>query len=1731
MKGDFTRSSFDPAKHFNSVRMQQGRVPLDADWNEAEDIASYLDETTRVDVIGRCGFPQDAAGFEIAVLPAGGLAIGAGRGYVDGILCENDEPVLVTEQSHLPGYELPTADGIYVAYLDVWKRHITALEDPEILEVALGGPDTATRLQTIWQVRLEPVDADEGNPNAPPSCEDFGPDWQPADVQGDSQLRARAEPDPLDDRPCIVPAQAGYRRLENQLYRVEIHRGGGGETATFKWSRDNGSIVTAWTGPDTPNTDTLTVTTVGRDSVLRFEANQWVELKDDTLELNGDPGTLVQLDRAEDQTLEIDGTASRADFPRLPKVRRWDHQATATVSLVEGAVPVTEGTWLPLEDGVEIWFEPGGTYHTGDYWLIPARTIGADVLWPRDTSGDPQLEAPQGIAHHYCSLALLQLTDGVWEPLQDCRPDFPPLTELPEGSGCCTRVAPGEDVQRAIDRAIAAGGGCLCLGHGVHTVSGPLRLTNAHNLHISGESAVTTLRLMGNDGAGLGGLLLQNARQVSLDRLLVIGQNVDAAITLRHGDIPNEDVTLRRLSVINLTPQAQSLFPACALHLVAADRLHVDDCRLIASVSVLSLLGEQLPTVPDTDATPPIAVAAPTLAQILTFENLALGTRFQVGDSLPLTGVIATAQRFTWSNGETTDGGFAQVEAGGRAGGTGQELELNNINLNLAFATSQPQVTIQFGEYGGNINLTLNGELRNTGNFAALSGETIGGVTVTVDQSDGPIGRLICTGEINQLAIGGQELWIDTIQFASEPIPELPSPRLQAVSLTASTLLFTRYGIWALAAQAWRLVDCELRPLPRITSQTGSTNSREREPNLTARVDLDLEAIPDSLRDSQQLLEQISLARSTPSSLARGVAIKALLWQDCQILSSRLEGERAVEIAGWIKGSACHNQVTSRTAGFYGFWLQTLRWEGNHLQCEAGAALSWVGCHRAKILHNRVWHSQLGLSTVASDRGFAELATSLRDIRSVYTTDADAEPIVLWQLLTALVPVWQIDAVLAPLQILFDQVNVSLPALYWLSRVWLYPWLSTPESMPALFRQLVSALIALQIEHNDIEAEEGCVQGQGFWTLGGIVIRDNRLHTTSGQALLLNATPGTINVYLLILFWRFVGRALQQSIEGLVSELQSRLPDATPDQQPLLTALIFLLQAVNEQLQTWQQASEGFLEADNRIEGNRIRSLDTAISINLFEIALLNNAITLQERPTTLSNLTVVVNALSVSPAFGPWAIALKDGSRGELNAALQDLQADPDAFATADSRSLAVAALSNLSSGVGGSDPMLQQAATTLILAFNEGAPLGGALAALAQALTPYLGSYGILFQGIGGRIVGNQIAAPVDLNTDSWSRGGLRLAVDLQFLLFFVGIAIALQQSLLADDDQDDDAGLLKLDPLLGVTETLIDNNEILGGIGHGIEIQGSRDVPEALFKLKLRGNEIGGMGGAGIFIHETALVVNLDIEGNRIADCATQPDLLALSAARAGLDISGAIFCRLHNNRVNGCGIADNVQQTPFAVNLESLFDLVFTDNSVQYNPTGGVRFINVFGTVSVNDNDISQNQGIGFLWENADFETLSSADRFTAGRSLSRQAIAPEVAFNRFTTLVNQPPPAQLTEVQAAIEGNQFHVPAGVSAVAWQLTQLRDLLLTGNLASHSVDSAIGTLEDIENGVITNNRLRYPPGTVPPAQAAALHIRRMQAGTVVGNHSPLRFPIELAQSPNVVEGLNSPPVRVIS
>jgi hypothetical protein len=460
MKGDFSRRTFEPKKHYSGVRMQQGRVQLDADWNEQADIVGHRHQTTTLDLVGGCGGPMHDAAFEIVrdaatlttdeqdwlnahdpkLLPlsAGDFVLRAGRYYAGGILCENENAIPYTAQPDLPRATPVTgAAALYVVYLDVWQRHLTALDDTLIREVALGGPDTATRTKTIWQVKLWKA------PGATGTCADAFPDFTALNAPSSGRLSAQAKAAAPDEEPCSVPPASGYRGLENQLYRVEVHQGGTSGTATFKWSRDNGSVVTAIEKIDTTKRE-VTVTSLGRDEVLGFAADQWVEISDDSSELNGLPGQLHQIERVDPANrivtlkttpaaLSLDADGAALFFPKL---RRWDQTGTGATST--GVKTTT--SFVELEQGVQVrFFAPDGTpgdgiYRTGDYWLIPARTAttehtAAGIEWPPDELGNLD-KLPLGIGHQYCRLGMLHWDGAKFDTLQDCRQLFPPVTEL-----------------------------------------------------------------------------------------------------------------------------------------------------------------------------------------------------------------------------------------------------------------------------------------------------------------------------------------------------------------------------------------------------------------------------------------------------------------------------------------------------------------------------------------------------------------------------------------------------------------------------------------------------------------------------------------------------------------------------------------------------------------------------------------------------------------------------------------------------------------------------------------------------------------------------------------------------------------------------------------------------------------------------------------------------------------------------------------------------------------------------------------------------------------------------------------------------------------------------------------------------------------------------------------------------------------------------------------------------
>ncbi len=148
------------------------------------------------------------------------------------------------------------------------------------------------------------------------------------------------------------------------------------------------------------------------------------------------------------------------------------------------------------------------------------------------------------------------------------------------------------------------------------------------------------------------------------------------------------------------------------------------------------------------------------------FEDVAPGTQFAVGQTFYTSGTNLAVERFQWANGSWTTDGKARIDAGTRAGGTGREINANNVNLRFKFDYPLKKITLKFAELGGNNNVMVNGDFRNVGNLVALNGTTLGGAAVTVtatQQGNNWRGVIVLDGAIREFSIGGQELWLDDI--------------------------------------------------------------------------------------------------------------------------------------------------------------------------------------------------------------------------------------------------------------------------------------------------------------------------------------------------------------------------------------------------------------------------------------------------------------------------------------------------------------------------------------------------------------------------------------------------------------------------------------------------------------------------------------------------------------------------------------------------------------------------------------------------------------------------------------------------------------------------------------------------------------------------------------------------------------------------------------------------------
>ena len=259
MGSDRARISYDPSRHWRGVISQQGRVTLEADQNEADAIAAEERREELLDIIGPAGTPD--SGYQIlpggSGSPPGDLMIQHGTLYVGGERMVLDSDLDYAEQPDwidTAGDPLWTAPAVPASgtteaiYLLLREQEVGAVEDPALLDVALGGPDTAARWRILQRVVRTPTSAADC-PGATTALEQLwaanGLRLDPATLRLESlaRLQVSFQQQPQPPSLCEPSGQGGYLGAQNQLIRVQVASVDNKGVPTLVWGFDNASFL------------------------------------------------------------------------------------------------------------------------------------------------------------------------------------------------------------------------------------------------------------------------------------------------------------------------------------------------------------------------------------------------------------------------------------------------------------------------------------------------------------------------------------------------------------------------------------------------------------------------------------------------------------------------------------------------------------------------------------------------------------------------------------------------------------------------------------------------------------------------------------------------------------------------------------------------------------------------------------------------------------------------------------------------------------------------------------------------------------------------------------------------------------------------------------------------------------------------------------------------------------------------------------------------------------------------------------------------------------------------------------------------------------------------------------------------------------------------------------------------------------------------------------------------
>jgi hypothetical protein len=615
---DLTRTSDDVRQRYGPPLMQQGRVVLDRDFNALQETLSAKIEGDALDIIGPLGTPDN--GFEVTLehssppttlwspplassppfsppddffISPGTMYVGGHRVALPGHVRGQTSP-LIYSYFDQPDWlsPPPPAEPLTqeVASLLLRQQEVGAVEDPDLLDVALGGPDTTQRLRLMRRIERTPGKTCSAAANAW-AARGFTLDRKTMRLLPQVALQVSFTPEQTTQNPCDPIASGGYLGAYNQLIRVQLRKiktANGKSRPGLIWGYDNASFT--YRVSLQADGKTLQLAQAPVDAFHQPVAGQIVEVLRTASILASDPnasdptqqskilrciaqasGLIETLASPYQSGGNAGGTVTLSEA--LPPEYAGDPQLFLRIWQAQAAVDPGSGSPIPLVDGtgqstglqVQITI-PSGTKELaeGAYWMIAVRPETPQAVYPERFLTAPQ--PPDGPRQWLCPLAVIDWTTSTI--LDDCRVKFCNLVGLTkrERATCCTfRVGDGVNsfgdytsIQTAIDR-LPPQGGEICVLAGRYFEE--LRLDNCTDVMIHGcgpetRIASPSLQPKGPAASGNSVISIRKSQHLELRTLVVEADHRSVGIQLQTGV---SNVVMRDLIVVGVDQPGVSM--------------------------------------------------------------------------------------------------------------------------------------------------------------------------------------------------------------------------------------------------------------------------------------------------------------------------------------------------------------------------------------------------------------------------------------------------------------------------------------------------------------------------------------------------------------------------------------------------------------------------------------------------------------------------------------------------------------------------------------------------------------------------------------------------------------------------------------------------------------------------------------------------------------------------------------------------------------------------------------------------------------------------------------------------------------------------------------------------------------------------------------------------------------------------------------------------------------------